>query len=143
MTGADATQTQMSLAMYGGSPLRYRDNGRAVASVVFLWVGTVFTYARSVPTLLPRLLNRHSDLNSTYLLFRSLAHIDLYGPKSMHARVRDDIAKPDGEKPRDSGSLAESNLDGTSLTQPGAAAARPEGFHDRNADANQHQHSAV
>jgi hypothetical protein len=48
VTGADAAETQRLLAMYGGSPLRYRDNGRAIASVVFLWPGTVFTFARYV-----------------------------------------------------------------------------------------------
>jgi hypothetical protein len=84
-----------------------------------------------------------TNMNSTYLLFRSLAHIDLYGAKSMHARFHDGLSKSAAEKPIYSGSLAESNVDGTSLTQPGAALARPEGFHDRNADANQHQYSAV
>ncbi|KAJ4361884.1 hypothetical protein N0V83_010825 [Neocucurbitaria cava] len=75
---------------------------------------------------------------STYLLWHSLAHIDAYGPKSGHARARDDVAKPVDEKPA---SLAEST-DGAALPQPGHTHARPEGFHDRNEAANQ-QHSAV
>ena len=46
VTGANATESQMLLAQWQKSPLRYRDNGRAVASVVFLWPGTVCTFAR-------------------------------------------------------------------------------------------------
>jgi len=46
VTGVDAAIAQADLAAYGGSPLRYRDNGRAIASVVFLWPGTVFTFVR-------------------------------------------------------------------------------------------------
>lgn len=46
VTGVNAAETQKLLAQYGGSPLRYRDNGRAIASVVFLWPGMVFTFVR-------------------------------------------------------------------------------------------------
>lgn len=46
VTGSDAATAQRELAAYGGSPLRYRDNGRAIASVVFLWPGMVFTFVR-------------------------------------------------------------------------------------------------
>ncbi|CAO2653276.1 Nn.00g026870.m01.CDS01 [Neocucurbitaria sp. VM-36] len=120
VTGVNAAETQKLLAAYGGSPLRYRDNGRAIASVVFLWPGMIFTFV------------------STYLLWHSLAHIDVHGPKSAHARTRDDVAKPVDEKPA---SLAEST-DGATLTQPGQTHARPVGLHDRNEAANQ-QHSAV
>ena len=52
VTGANAAESQSYLAMYGGSPLRYRNNGRAIASVVFLWPGTVFTFIRHVESLL-------------------------------------------------------------------------------------------
>jgi hypothetical protein len=46
VTGVDAAIAQMDLAAYGGSPLKYKKNGRAIASVVFLWPGTVFTFLR-------------------------------------------------------------------------------------------------
>lgn len=46
VTGTDASTAQRLLAEYGGSPMRYRDNGRAIASVVFLWPGMVATFAR-------------------------------------------------------------------------------------------------
>ncbi|KAF9741933.1 hypothetical protein PMIN06_008225 [Paraphaeosphaeria minitans] len=81
VTGTDAATASRLLAEYGGSPLRYRDNGRAVASVVFLWPGMVATFA------------------STALLWHSLSHIDVHGPKSTHARTRDGIsADVDAEK---------------------------------------------
>jgi hypothetical protein len=48
VTGTDAATAQRELAMYGGSPLRYNKNGRAIASVVFLWPGMVFTFVRYV-----------------------------------------------------------------------------------------------
>ncbi|PSN68332.1 hypothetical protein BS50DRAFT_469840, partial [Corynespora cassiicola Philippines] len=68
VTGTDAATAGRLLAEYGGSPMRYRDNGRGIASVVFLWPGTVATYA------------------STYLLWHSISHIDAHGPKSAHAQ---------------------------------------------------------
>ncbi|KAF1972006.1 hypothetical protein BU23DRAFT_581215 [Bimuria novae-zelandiae CBS 107.79] len=74
VTGTDAANAQRLLAEYGGSPMKYRDNGRAIASVVFLWPGMVATFA------------------STALLWHSLKHIDAHGPKSTHARGE----KPDG-----------------------------------------------
>jgi hypothetical protein len=46
VTGTNAAETQRLLAAYGGSPMAYRHNGRAVASVVFLWPGWVFTVVR-------------------------------------------------------------------------------------------------
>lgn len=48
MSGVDRAEAQRLLEAYNGSPMRYRDNGRAIASVVFLWPGTVFTFARYV-----------------------------------------------------------------------------------------------
>jgi hypothetical protein len=98
VTGSNAQTAEKELAAYGGSPLRYRQNGRAVASVVFLWPGMVFTFI------------------STYLLWHSLAHIAAYGPKSTHARTRHGVEKPVTEKKLDDGS---STVDGTMLTQPG------------------------
>ncbi|KIW46668.1 uncharacterized protein PV06_02319 [Exophiala oligosperma] len=56
-------------------PLRYRDNGRAIASVVFLWVGLVGTIA------------------SCIILWLYYQHLDTYGPKSHTARMRDEIDK--------------------------------------------------
>jgi hypothetical protein len=46
VTGVDAATAQMDLAKYGGSPMKYGSNGRAIASVVFLWPGMVFTFVR-------------------------------------------------------------------------------------------------
>ena len=75
VTGTDAPTAQSLLAQYGGSPLDYGSNGRAIASVVFIWPGMIATFA------------------STFLLWRSLTHINKYGPKSAHARTRDDVSK--------------------------------------------------
>ncbi|KAF1935077.1 hypothetical protein EJ02DRAFT_389714 [Clathrospora elynae] len=114
VTGTSAAEAQRLLAMYGGSPLQYRSNGRAVASVVFLWPGTVFTFV------------------STCILWHSLAHIDTHGPKSTHARIRDDISRP-VDKPI---SPTESQVDTSAPTQPGQIHATPEGFHDRKEATN-------
>jgi hypothetical protein len=46
VTGTDAATAQELLALFGGSPLQYRHNGRAVASVVFEWPGMIATFAR-------------------------------------------------------------------------------------------------
>jgi hypothetical protein len=46
VTGANAETVERQLAEYGGSPMKYAHNGRAVASVVFLWPGMVFTFVR-------------------------------------------------------------------------------------------------
>ncbi|CBY00572.1 hypothetical protein IAQ61_011493, partial [Plenodomus lingam] len=83
ISGPNRVESERLLKEYNGSPLRYADNGRAVASVVLLWVGMVFTFA------------------STYLLWHSLAHIDAHGPKSRHAcRSSDDVgSEVDQEKP--------------------------------------------
>jgi hypothetical protein len=75
VTGVDAAGAQRALEEYSGGSLRYRNNPRAIASVVFLWPGMVATMA------------------STCLLWHSLAHIDEHGPKSRHARVRDGVAE--------------------------------------------------
>lgn len=48
VTGTDAATASRLLAEYHGSPLQYRKNGRAVTSVVFLWIGMVATFARYV-----------------------------------------------------------------------------------------------
>lgn len=103
VSGATSGQAQQYVADYGGSStMRYRDNPRGVASVVFLWPGTVATFA------------------STYILWRSLAHIDAYGPKSTHAKTRDGVIQ---EKPVDSSSL---NADAPGVTAPDASYSRPE-----------------
>jgi hypothetical protein len=75
VTGTDSVNAGRLLAEYGGSPMKYSSNGRAIASVVFLWPGMVFTFL------------------STWLLWHSLAHIDKFGPKSMHARKADEVAE--------------------------------------------------
>lgn len=81
VTGTDAGTATRLLIEYGGSPLRYRENGRAVASIVFLWIGMVATFA------------------STGLLWHSLSHIDTHGPKSTHARVRDGLTEKPAANP--------------------------------------------
>lgn len=48
VSGTDAANAARLLREYGGSPMKYRENGRAVASVVFLWIGMVGTFARYV-----------------------------------------------------------------------------------------------
>jgi lipid-A-disaccharide synthase-like uncharacterized protein len=72
VTGTDSANAGRLLAEYGGSPMKYASNGRAIASVVFLWPGMIFTFL------------------STWLLWHSLAHIDKFGPKSTHARKADE-----------------------------------------------------
>lgn len=81
VSGTDAANAARLLREYGGSPMKYRENGRAVASVVFLWIGMVGTFA------------------STALLWHSLNHIDAHGPKSTHARTRDGLGADSTEKP--------------------------------------------
>ncbi|KAH7047389.1 hypothetical protein B0J12DRAFT_120158 [Macrophomina phaseolina] len=68
VSGVNAAHASDLLAAYGGSPMRYRDNGRAIASVVFLWPGFLGT------------------VGSTVLMWKSLSHNDALGPKSAHAR---------------------------------------------------------
>tara|TARA_R110002003_G_scaffold143_3_gene13228 strand:- start:13940 stop:14230 length:291 start_codon:yes stop_codon:yes gene_type:complete len=80
--------------------------------------------------------------HSTYLLWISIAHIDAYGPMSTHARTNNDLSKPVTEKPVDEVSLSGSPANGP-IAQPGQTHAKPEGFHDRNAGANQQNLSAV
>lgn len=70
-TGTTPERGQQLLDEYAGSPLEYRHNGRAVAAVVFLWPGTIFTWA------------------SAYLLWKSYAHNEKFGAKSTHARDAD------------------------------------------------------
>ncbi|KAK6337316.1 hypothetical protein TWF730_002721 [Orbilia blumenaviensis] len=61
----------------GGYPdWRYRKNARAVASVVLLWVGLVFTIA------------------STFILFKSYAHNEKFGPKS-HEALKAEVQGPE------------------------------------------------
>lgn len=97
VTGTNAADAQRLLALYGGSPLKYSENGRAIASIVFLRPGMIFTFI------------------STYLLWHSLAHVDAYGPMSKHART---------EKAVDSTSITEpTNLDNQSFTSTSRAVA--------------------
>ena len=66
----------------GGTPLCYRKNSRAVASVVFSWLGFV------------------SVLGSCILLFFSINHTEKGpGPKSTHARAEDVEKAQADEKP--------------------------------------------
>lgn len=81
VTGTDAASAARLLAAYGGSPLRYASNGRAVASVVFLWPGMVCTFL------------------STVVLWHSLAHVERFGPLSTHARAQLAAEKPESLEP--------------------------------------------
>lgn len=76
VTGTDSANATRLLSEYGGSPMRYASNGRAIASVVFLWPGMIFTFL------------------STWLLWHSLAHIDQFGPMSAHAKKEVVAEKP-------------------------------------------------
>jgi len=74
LTGTDFERGQGLLSQFkkaGETPLAYNKNGRAIASVVFLWPGMIFTFV------------------STYLLWHSLNHIDKLGVFSAHARHLD------------------------------------------------------
>jgi len=64
-----------------GAPLTYRRSGRALASVIFLWPGIVFTFA------------------SAYILFRSIMHDDQYGPFSSSARTEQKLKQETGASP--------------------------------------------
>lgn len=70
-----ATGNRLVKEFGGNNRLVYRENPRAVASVVFLWVGMCATVA------------------STVLLWRSLEYIDANGPKSKVGRERDSAVK--------------------------------------------------
>lgn len=91
VSGTDAANAGRLLREYGGSPMRYRDNGRAIASVVFLWPGMIATFARYVS--LFYLGGMVLIFDSTGLLWHSLNHIASLGPKSNHARVRDSVVE--------------------------------------------------
>ncbi|KAI9725998.1 MAG: hypothetical protein M1834_009446 [Cirrosporium novae-zelandiae] len=67
VTGIDAAYAMTILKKYSAAPFQYRHNGRAVASVVFIWLGLVGTIA------------------STIVLLKSYAHNDKHGPWSSHA----------------------------------------------------------
>jgi len=122
VSGTDAANAQRLLAGYGGSPMRYRDNGRAIASVVFLWPGMIATFA------------------STFLLWRSLSHIDALGPKSTHARLRDTEKAPedasvasgmDGHIPNNDHHHTSMPVESSGLAAPPPTHARLDGTHDR------------
>lgn len=44
--GVGSDEATRLLKMFGGSPLEYKRNGRAVAAVVFVWPGAIFTVIR-------------------------------------------------------------------------------------------------
>jgi hypothetical protein len=101
----------------GETPLEYKKNGRAVASVVFLWPGMIFTFVRYDHSFYSMLQTLLTSGSSTYLLWHSLAHIDAHGPMSTHAR---------NEKVTDSSSVTSTNLDGAApITQPEPTHVKP------------------
>ena len=59
VSGTDSANAGRLLREYGGSPMRYRDNGRAIASVVFLWPGMLATFARYVSSLISSAVCRY------------------------------------------------------------------------------------
>ena len=120
ITGTDPATGGSLLSQFkkaGETPLAYNKNGRAIASVVFLWPGMIFTFVRYdiSYSILPLLLTYDP---STYLLWHSLAHIDAHGPMSTHAR--NEKAATDGA------SVASTSLDGTApVTQPAPTHTKP------------------
>lgn len=97
VTGASEAEVERYLAEYNGSPLSYRKNGRAVASVVFEWLGLPATIA------------------STIILWRSLAHNDKLGPKSTHAHIRDSAGEKPDEAVTDAGSTSSNDRAGPTV----------------------------
>ncbi|KZM25641.1 uncharacterized protein EKO05_0003260 [Ascochyta rabiei] len=80
VSGTDSATADRLIAEFGRtSTLRYASNPRALASVILLWLGMVFTFL------------------STALLWHSLAHTARFGPKSTHAREADEAF---GDKPQ-------------------------------------------
>ncbi|KAF1996503.1 hypothetical protein P154DRAFT_310380 [Amniculicola lignicola CBS 123094] len=95
------------------SPLSYKHNPRGIASVVFIWPGFLATVA------------------STWLLWHSLAHTDLYGPKSQHVRTQGEFGVPVEKR-----SESEGTGSAAGIPPPSPTHARPSGQHDRNESAN-------
>ncbi|KAI4940839.1 hypothetical protein J4E91_011158 [Alternaria rosae] len=88
LTGTDFERGQGLLSQFkkaGETPLAYNKNGRAIASVVFLWPGMIFTFV------------------STYLLWHSLKHIEDHGFFSTHVRDEKIAAGVDGAEPEPKG----------------------------------------
>jgi hypothetical protein len=59
-------------------------------------------------------------------MWQSIDHIDQFGPKSTHARVRDGVAKSDPEKLDADAGLEPSSVGNGQVTQPEAAHVEPE-----------------
>ncbi|KAB8343074.1 hypothetical protein FH972_022668 [Carpinus fangiana] len=68
VTGPRNRAIERQLSRMGRYPLVYRDNGRAVAALVFLWPGWIATIA------------------STIIMWMSISHDIQYGPFATHAR---------------------------------------------------------
>ncbi|KAF2816803.1 uncharacterized protein BDZ99DRAFT_456618 [Mytilinidion resinicola] len=68
VTGPNKDRGKAEAKNRGLTPFEYRKNGRAIASVVFIWPGFLGTVA------------------STVFLWTSYAHNEKFGPKSTHAR---------------------------------------------------------
>ncbi|KAI9744731.1 MAG: hypothetical protein M1818_001656 [Claussenomyces sp. TS43310] len=73
ITGVDAEIVTQLLIGAKPAPLKYRRNGRCVASAVLLWVGFPAVVA------------------STVILFLSHAHDAKYGPKAAHIRKEEEM----------------------------------------------------
>lgn len=111
ISGPNNAEGERLLTEYNGSPLKYSKNGRAIASVVFLWPGMTATFARYVSCAIWFSNTSAHSVFSTYLLWHSIAHIDAHGPMSTYARKEADGSKPAGEKPLDQ----ETSVDSASL----------------------------
>lgn len=75
----DPAEVNALLSHVSGTPLEYRRNGRALSSLVFLWLGLPFVFA------------------STVILFFSLRHDESQGPLSSHAQQRREETRRDVE----------------------------------------------
>lgn len=78
------------------APVVYRHNGRAIAAVCFAWPGFLAVLGRYVHvSILIKTASMKLMLkppHSCILLYMSLAHNEKLGPKSTHARLRDEKA---------------------------------------------------
>jgi len=123
--------------------LRYRDNGRAMAGMVFEWPGMLATFARYVVSLVfsfplffsmlwaKYVFETSADLrHSTILLWHSLDYIDTYGPLSKNGRARH-VAKVSMDKSPEHGSAK------SGITAPEATHARPQSAAHSDVNVNQ------
>jgi hypothetical protein len=81
VSGVSKERASELLSKFGGPPLDYNKSHRAVASVVFVWLGAIFTIV------------------STIIMWISIGHNEEHGPKSAHVREQAPSASASGESP--------------------------------------------